>query len=369
MRRILYIFITFLFISCGADEDYSIKGTAFGFADGTKVFLYEIDINNQSSVKDTLTVNNERFEASYPKEDGTPLNYIQMEGSKGNIVFFVENEDLIANIYKDSLAASRVVGGKQNELYNQYLTKTSKFANEKMELSNAYRKAQQEQDGIMVNALREESKVLNSEELAYKRSFVVENRNTVFGLMLLSELFSKEELTASEVAEIMGDLSPKSAAHPLAIELKKKIEVSKKADIGGIAPAFEAPNPKGEIVSLNDALGTYTIIDFWASWCRPCRMENPNVVRVYEKYHDKGLNIISVSLDREGQQDRWIKAIADDQMDWYHVSNLKFWQDPIARLYNVRSIPSTFLLDSEGRIIDKNLRGPALEQRIAQLLD
>ena len=96
-------------------------------------------------------------------------------------------------------------------------------------------------------------------------------------------------------------------------------------------------------------------------------MENPNVVNVYNKYHDKGLNIISVSLDKAGQKDRWIKAIKDDKMDWYHVSNLKFWQDPIAKTYGVRSIPATFLLDEEGRIIGKNLRGAALESKIASL--
>ena len=152
-------------------------------------------------------------------------------------------------------------------------------------------------------------------------------------------------------------------------QLKKTIESAKKADVGEIAPNFEAPTPSGEMLSLNETLGKYTIIDFWASWCRPCRLENPNVVKVYEKYHDKGLNIISVSLDRTGQKDRWVQAIKDDKMDWYHVSNLQFWQDPIAQQYNVRSIPATFLLDAEGKIIDKNLRGPALERRIAQLLD
>ena len=93
------------------------------------------------------------------------------------------------------------------------------------------------------------------------------------------------------------------------------------------------------------------------------------MVKVYEKYHDKGLNIISVSLDRQGQEARWKQAIADDNMDWYHVSTLKFWQDPIARQYNVRSIPATFLLDENGVIIDKNLRGAALENKIASLLE
>ena len=142
----------------------------------------------------------------------------------------------------------------------------------------------------------------------------------------------------------------------------------KKSDVGGVAPTFSAPSPDGKVVSLQDAMGKYTIIDFWASWCRPCRAENPNLVRVYNKYHDKGLNIISVSLDKAGQKDRWIKAIADDKMDWHHVSNLKFWQEPIAKMYGVRSIPATFLLDENGKIIDKKLRGTALENKIASLL-
>jgi thiol-disulfide isomerase/thioredoxin len=120
---------------------------------------------------------------------------------------------------------------------------------------------------------------------------------------------------------------------------------------------------------LKDAMGEYTIIDFWASWCGPCRKENPNVVRVYNNYHDKGLNIISVSLDKAGQKDRWIKAIKKDKMDWFHVSNLQFWQDPIAKQYGVRSIPATFLLDKNGIIIAKNLRGNALDAKVASLLD
>ena len=110
------------------------------------------------------------------------------------------------------------------------------------------------------------------------------------------------------------------------------------------------------------------LVDFWAAWCGPCRRENPNVVKVYKEYHDKGLNIISVSLDKAGQKERWIKAIETDKMNWEHVSNLKGWNDPIAKMYNVRSIPATFLLDENGTIIAKNLRGAALGAKIASLL-
>lgn len=115
--------------------------------------------------------------------------------------------------------------------------------------------------------------------------------------------------------------------------------------------------------------GKVTIIDFWASWCKPCRIENPTYVRLYEQYHDKGLEIISVSLDRQNQKQRWIDAIAKDKLTWYNVSNLKFWNDPVAKLYNVSSIPATFIIDDKGIILAERLRGRGLEAKIAELLD
>jgi thiol-disulfide isomerase/thioredoxin len=113
-------------------------------------------------------------------------------------------------------------------------------------------------------------------------------------------------------------------------------------------------------------MGKVTIIDFWASWCKPCRMENPNVVALYKEFHAKGLNIIGVSLDKDAA--KWKEAIAADKLTWNHVSNLKFWDEPIAAEYNVRSIPATFILDAKGNVVAQDLRGEELKAKVKELL-
>lgn len=150
----------------------------------------------------------------------------------------------------------------------------------------------------------------------------------------------------------------------------KKLEIKqfqrKALNIGDQVPDFKAPQPNGEELSLEEAKGKYTLIEFWASWCGPCRIENPNLVKVYQKHHEKGFNIIGVSLDRN--QVAWEKAIEKDNLNWPHVSNLKFWQDPIARLFSVTFIPQNYLIDEEGKIVAKNLRAISLDKKLNELL-
>jgi peroxiredoxin len=136
--------------------------------------------------------------------------------------------------------------------------------------------------------------------------------------------------------------------------------------IGAIPPEIELPTPEGGTMKLSDLRGKVVLLDFWASWCRPCRAENPNVVRVYNKYKNKGFDILSVSLDRS--RGPWLQAIEKDKMTWHHVSDLKYWQSVAAKTYRVSSIPATFLLDKDGKIIAKNLRGPALEAKLKEVL-
>lgn len=145
------------------------------------------------------------------------------------------------------------------------------------------------------------------------------------------------------------------------------VESMKKTAVGQIAPEIALPNPQGEVVKLSSLRGNYVLLDFWAKWCGPCRRENPNVVRAYNKYKDKGFTVYGVSLDRSKED--WVQAIREDNLTWTHVSDLKYWQSEAAKVYNITGIPFSLLLDKEGRIIAKNLRGAALDEKLAEIFD
>ena len=211
---------------------------------------------------------------------------------------------------------------------------------------------------------------MNSEE-SYKKAIfqtVKSNPNKLVSSMIIGDLLNSKLIDTDKARVLFNTLKGDVKQSPITKSLETYLMKFEKTAIGTKAPIFEGKTPTGDILKLEDAMGKITLIDFWASWCGPCRRENPNVVAAYEKYHDKGFNIISVSLDKQNAEDKWKAAIEKDQMDWFHISRLMHWQDPIAKMYNVTSIPSTFLLDENGTIIAKNLRGQALHQKLAELL-
>lgn len=370
MRQFLALFLTLTLtlFSCQEEKNtYTLEGDAIGFADGSEIFVHTFE-NKQTKVIDTLVVKDGKFSGTYPNITTISLNFLRSNDANGSVIYFPENENMKAVLYKDSMLASRVTGGKQNKAYSEYASKMAEFNKRKQASIAAFRKAQQENDAAAATQVQSDNLNLMGEETKYKKEFLAKHDKTLFSIMLVAEMIGREEMTSADAKAYISDLSSELEASDVTQELKAKLETMGKAEIGTKAPEFSAPSPDGKNLALSETLGKYTIIDFWASWCRPCRVENPNVVKVYKKYHDKGLNIISVSLDKADQKDKWLQAIIDDEMDWFHVSNLQFWNDPIAQQYNVRSIPATFLLDENGVIIDKNLRGAALEAKIATLL-
>jgi len=155
---------------------------------------------------------------------------------------------------------------------------------------------------------------------------------------------------------------------PSGVELKEKIEIAKKTGIGKFAMDFTQNDTLGNPVMLSSFRGKYILIDFWASWCGPCRAENPNVVKAFDKYKEKGFHILSVSLDQPNAKDKWIKAIHDDKMAWTHVSDLLYWKNAVAVQYGIQAIPQNLLLDPQGKIIAKNLRGEDLDKKLEEFI-
>lgn len=170
------------------------------------------------------------------------------------------------------------------------------------------------------------------------------------------------------VMQLFKTLPEKVQKSPAGHEFIGRLEGKKRIAIGAMAPDFTQNDTAGNPVKLSDFRGKYVLLDFWASWCGPCRKENPHVVKYYHQYKDQNFTVLGVSLDKQGDKGRWIKAIQDDKLDWTHVSDLKYWGNEAALLYGVSGIPQNFLIDPKGRIIATNLRGDALGEKLAALL-
>ena len=360
--------------SCAQENNYTIDGSAEGIKDGTKVYLQEISNQNQLANLDTSTVKSGKFSFDPAEVENPDLNLITVEGINGNIIFVSENEKLKINVNKDSIIASNVKGGDENDFFRTYFDEVMGSNKERQRIQQEGMAANRQGDTSRVNSLRAEMQDINENSVSKRMKMIDNHPESNVSVLILSDLLGLRLIDATKAEKEFNTLSEKVQNSEKGKKLSEMIAKAKASEIastlpeiGNKAPQFSAPTPAGEKLALSDAMGKYTIVDFWASWCKPCRMENPNVVNIYKKYHDKGLNIISVSLDKPDEKEAWMNAISKDKMDWYHVSNLMFWKEPVAKEYGVTAIPATFLLDENGVIIDKNLRGEDLEAKMTSL--
>nr|WP_299385365.1 TlpA disulfide reductase family protein [Allomuricauda sp.] len=369
MKKILTIALGLVLLaSCNSKpEGFTLNATVTGeLENGTRVFLKTTDSINQLIDVDTTTVENGAF--SFTGMQTEPqLHYLFVGNLRGNIPLIVENGTIDLKFQKDSLSFARLKGTPQNELFMEFLGESRKLSDRARSMQDDMRMAAQQQDTATVTALREEYMEFQDDVKNFNIDFAKDNPNALISVLIINNLMMSKRLSMDEIKKLYEGLTPEMKASAPAEQLKKQLDQAKNTEIGGVAPEFSAPTPDGELLALSDVKGKLTLVDFWAAWCRPCRAENPNIVNVYNKYHDKGLNIIGVSLDTRAED--WKGAIEKDGLTWNHISNLKRFQDPVARLYNINAIPAAFLLDENGVIVAKDLRGPALEAKVAELLN
>ena len=377
MKKIVVLLVSiFALISCekALENQYQVTGTVKGIENGKKLFIeLQGEMGQQPVSKDTAIVENGKFEFKGDFND-IEIAILKPEGAMQGLPFILEKGKIEIEFNNDSIQKSKIGGTYNNQKYQEFNEKSALIGKKIMQFqtdnNDKLKAAQQAQDTVVMNQLMKDYKAIQEETQKNMKDsyvdFIKSNPKAYISTLLLENMLMSNTLTVDEVSEYYEKLDKSLLETKPVKNIKKTLDAATAITIGKKAPEFSAPSPEGTPISLKESLGKVTIIDFWASWCKPCRIENPNVVALYNELHEKGLNIIGVSLDKDAES--WKKAITDDGLVWSHVSNLQFWQDPIAGQYNVKSIPATFILDEKGIIVAKDLRGDALKAKVYELL-
>jgi peroxiredoxin len=373
MKKVLLLLMAAItVVSCNkvGENEFIITGKADGIENGVSVFLQKQDSTGLVQV-DTVKVKDGKFKFE-GKVTEPGIHLIEVEKIPGKAVLVLENGEITLDVRKDTIGKSKVGGTYSNDQLTNYSKENEKINKRMMAFQNAnmakFSEAQAKQDTVTVNALLKENGKFQKDMEKLAMDHMEKHPKSYLTVIFLQQSLSMPNADMAKLKKIYENLDPKLKATKEGKKIKKSLETQNNTKIGSLAPDFSGPNPEGKTISLKESMGKLTIVDFWASWCAPCRQENPNVVALYKEFHDKGLNIVGVSLDREGEAAKWKEAIAKDGLTWTQISNLKFWDDPIAQKYNVKSIPATFLIDASGKIIATDLRGAALRAKVAAVL-
>ncbi|MCJ8209574.1 AhpC/TSA family protein [Mucilaginibacter sp. RS28] len=285
----------------------------------------------------------------------------------GDVAYFYFGKENVKITSKDSLSNAVFTGSK---VYDEYVAYNKIIGGTAMQLAKnanadfAKGTPEQQKDSLYLKAVDARYRQNMANRTARQFQYAKDNPNSYFGLVALSESIG-DKFDPAKVEAVYNALNPELRKTDVGKELEQRIYAAKNISVGSVAPVFTQTDVNGKPLKLSDLRGKYVLIDFWASWCSPCRAENPNLIKQYKIYKDKGFEILSVSLD--SYKDKWTDAIRKDGMPWLHVSDLKGWNNAVGRLYGIRAVPQSFLIDKNGKIIAVNLRGEALGKKLAEV--
>ncbi|MFM7672221.1 MAG: redoxin domain-containing protein [Bacteroidota bacterium] len=254
----------------------------------------------------------------------------------------------------------RVYGSEAHRAYRKLKKKTAPYDKQYQSLIEQYQAYGKAKEKVKQAAVEEQIDSIDEvrKQKVY-RPFLLETPNTPISPFVLQE-YAGWDIDPRQIEPLYNTLAPYEKEYPSMKELKQSIDMAKLTQVGAPAMEFVQNDTLDKPVALSSFRGKYLLIDFWASWCGPCRAENPNVVKAFQQFRSKNFTILGVSLDRPGQKDKWMKAIHDDGLTWTQVSDLKFWSNAVAVQYGIRAIPQNLLIDPNGIIVGKNLRGEKL---------